>query len=77
MTEIVKIGNVELTPQEAQRYATEGRYIVTRSRIYQIVQWAGAYHGKVVYTAKGMTRPGRFYAMTAATINDIFGTALN
>lgn len=73
---MIKIGTVELTEEEAQRYYDEGRYLVTYSRIYKIIRKNGTFRGKEVHAAKGMTMRGRFYAMDAATIRDVFGIEL-
>lgn len=72
---IIRIGTVELTEQEAQQYYDDGKYIVTYSKIYKLVRTARnpEIHGHVVYTAKGMTRRGRFFAMDAATVNHLVG----
>ena len=73
---MVKIGSVELTLEEAKRLFDEGRYIVTFSKIYKIVPRGNTFYGKSVHTGHGMTRRGRFYAMTAETVNNVFGLQL-
>lgn len=75
---IIKIGNVELTEQEAQRIYDEGRYIVTYSKIYMLRKAAETFKGRVVYRTSegGMTRRGRFYAMDNETVHNVFGLAL-
>ena len=70
---IVKIGSVELTEQEAEQLFNERRYIVTYSKIYQLVYRAGAIHGKQIYSSAGMTRRGRFFALTGEQINHLVG----
>ena len=75
--QIIKIGPVELFETEAERFFEEGRYIVTFSKIYKVTRRNGKYHGKVMHTEKGMTRRGRFYAMDAETICNVFGLQLN
>lgn len=70
---IVRIGSVELTEQEAERLYAEGRYIVTYSTVYKVIKTGDRIHGKTVHKAKGMTRRGRFYAMTAETLWNVFG----
>lgn len=75
-TEIIKIGNVELTREEAERLFNDRRFIVTYSKIYCLVYKAGHIRGKEVYTSKGMTRKGRFYALTGEQINDLVGFKL-
>lgn len=75
---IIRIGNVELTPEEAQGYYDEGRYIVTYSKIYKLVKTDRhpEIHGKVIYTSKGMTLRGRYFAMTADTVNHLVGSKI-
>ena len=75
--QIIKIGSVELFETEARRFFEEGRYLVTYSKIYKIIRKGGRFCGKVVHTEKGMTRRGRFFAMDATTIYNIFGLHLN
>lgn len=75
---IVKIGSVELTEAEAERYYSEGRYIVTYGCIYQL-HYSTAQrkvYGSVIYRQKGMTRRGRFFAMDAETVNHLVGFSL-
>ena len=64
MEKIIKIGPVELYESEAERLFNEGRYIVTYSKIYQLVKRAGRVCGHVIFTTKGMTRRGRYFALT-------------
>ena len=73
--DIVKIGNVELTPQEIEQYYEDGKYIVTYSRIYKICydEKKGYYGEIVVKDNPGMTRPGRFYAMLPQGVNHLMG----
>ena len=73
MANIIIIGGVELTAEDAAKLHEEKKYLVTYGKIYQLVDRAGKISGKVVYTSKGMTRRGRFYAMTSETIYNIFG----
>lgn len=73
--QIVKIGSVELTPDEAEKYYSEGKYIVTYGRIYQLFYSAAQkrVYGQVIYRHPGMTRKGRFFAMDAKTVNHLVG----
>lgn len=75
---IIKIGTVELTPQEAEQLYNAGKYIVTYSTIYKLIKTPHfpQVHGKAIHKAKGMTRRGRFYAMDAETVNNVFGINL-
>lgn len=75
---IVKIGNVELTENEAREAV--GKYIVTYRKIYEVrYSVNGGYHGTVVYTYAGnggLTRRGRYYLMDASTVNNVLGFQL-
>ena len=73
--DIVKIGNVELTPHEAEQYYDDGKYIVTYSRIYKLCydENKGYYGEIIVKDNPGMTRPGRFYAMLPQGVNHLMG----
>ena len=76
--EIIKIGNVELTKEEAEKLYESGKYIVTFSRIYQL-HYSNAQkrvYGTEIYRQQGMARRGRFYAMDAKTVNHLLGFAL-
>lgn len=72
---IVKIGNVELTPEEAEKYYSDGKYIVTYSKIYQLFYSAAqkTVYGQAIFTQAGMTRRGRFFAMDGETVNHLVG----
>jgi hypothetical protein len=76
--EIVKIGNVELTEEQAARFYEEHRYIVTYSKIYKLHYSAAAkqVYGSQIYYNKGMAKRGRFHAMTAETVNHLLGFQL-
>lgn len=73
--EIVKIGNVELTKEEAERYYSEGKYICSYTGIFQICYSAAQkqYYGMKVIDHKGYARRGRFYVHSAEQINHVFG----
>ena len=75
---IVKIGNVELTMEEALKYYSEGKYIVTFSKIYQLFysQAQKKVYGQVIYSSKGMTHRGRFFAYSGAEVNHLIGINL-
>lgn len=79
MENIIKIGTVELTEAEADRLYEEGKYIVTYSKIYQLHRGGRGYphvYGQQVYHSKGMTRRGRFHALTGKEVNDLVGYPL-
>lgn len=75
---LVKIGTVTLFPEEAEEAYTQGKYIVTATKIYQIC-YSNAqqrYYGHQIYaTPKGqrMTLYGRYYAYTAEQVNRMLG----
>lgn len=75
---IVRIGSVELTPEEAEKYYQEGKYIVTYGCIYQLHYSAAqkTVYGQGIYKQAGMTRRGRFFAMDAKTVNHLVGFEL-
>lgn len=70
-----RIGRVELTPEEAERYYLEEKYIVTYGCIYQLFYSTARkrVYGQVIYRSKGMTRRGRFFAMDAEAVNRLVG----
>lgn len=72
---IVRIGGVELTPEEAERYYLDEKYIVTYGCIYQLFYSTAQkrVYGQVIYRSQGMTRRGRFFAMDAETVNHLVG----
>lgn len=73
--EIVKIGNVELTREEAETIYTEGKYICSYTGIFQI-HFSSAqnkFYGHKVINYKGYARRGCFYVQTAAQINHVLG----
>ena len=79
--DIVKIGNVELLPQEAAEVYERGLYIVAFRRVYQVNYSAaqGRYYGQEVYYSADslpLTRRGRYVSMTAAEVNRLIGHEL-
>lgn len=76
--EIVKIGRVELTPEEAEQFYQEGKYIVTYGCIYQLFYSVAQknVYGQVIYRQPGLTRKGRYFAMDAETVNHLVGHEL-
>ena len=82
MANIIRIGRVELTEDDARKLYEEGKYILTYSKVYAVCYSKNAgYYGHEVYrtTTKGcggMCRRGRFHALTAAEVNNILGYKL-
>ena len=78
MIDIVRIGSVELTKEDAERYYRENRCIVTYSKIYQLSYNAAKNKvcGHVIFESRGMTKKGRFFAMDAGTVNNLVGFQL-
>ena len=82
--DIVKIGPVELSPDEAEKlYYSGEKYIVTFSRIYQIhySQAQRRFYGQEIFRAmpgpgNNYARRGRFYAFTAEKVNSLLGFKL-
>lgn len=76
--EVVKIGRVELFPEEAQEAYERGLYIVAFRRVYQIHYSAvqRQYYGHQVYystDACPLTRRGRYIAISGAEVNRLIG----
>ena len=77
--EIIRIGNVELSPGEAEKlYYSGEKYIVTFSRIYQIhySQAQRRFYGQEIFRAmpgNNYARRGRFYAYDAKGVNWLLG----
>lgn len=73
--QIVKIGNVELYESEVEKLYKEKKYIVSYCGVYQIF-YSNAqkqFYGQKVINQKGIAARGRFYTMTAETINHVLG----
>ncbi len=75
---IVKIGTVELTEQEAEKLYFEKKYIVNYSGVYQLFYSAAQrrVYGQKIYSSKGLTKRGRFFAFTAEQVNRLIGIEL-
>lgn len=79
MNNIIKIGNIELTENEARDFYENGRiYFVTYSKIYYLDYSKNAgFHGREIYRLlkKGehFTKKGRFFAYDAGQINHLLG----
>lgn len=79
----VKIGTVELTETEAEKLYSEGKYIVTYSKVYQLFYskaMRGVY-GQLIYLKPtrygvGLVQRGRYIAATAKEVNKILGFPL-
>lgn len=75
---LVKIGTVTLFSEEAEEAYTQGKYIVTATKIYQIC-YSNAqqrYYSHQIYgTPKGqcMTHYGRYYVYTAEQVKHLLG----
>ena len=73
--EIVKIGNVELTKEEAKDIYYEVKYICSYTGIFQInySQVQKCFYGQKVIDYKGYASKGRFYIHSASQINKVLG----
>lgn len=79
--EVVKIGRVELFPEEAQEAYERGLYIVAFRRVYQIFysNAQGRYYGQQVYyspAALPLTKRGRYIAISGPEVNRLIGHEL-
>lgn len=70
-----KAGRVELTKEDAERIYTNKQYICTSTAIWQphYSQAQGMIYFTKIADYKGLARRGRFYALTAAEINNVMG----
>ena len=75
MERIIKVGSTEFTELEIEKVYAEKKYIVNYSGVYAIHYSVAQnqYYGRKVIDCKGMTKRGRFYIMTAETVNHIIG----
>lgn len=73
--ELVKIGNIELTEEEAQEIYSEGKYVCSYTGIFQVnySQVQKCFYGQKVVDYKGYAQRGRFYIQTASQINKVLG----
>lgn len=83
MSAIVKIGSVELTEDEAFRLYEEHKYIVAYKRVFELDYSVvnRRVYGREVYRVSdkercGLTRKGRFFAMSAHDVNHLLGFRL-
>jgi len=79
--DIIKIGSVELTRAEAEKFCQEGKYIAACRRIYALHYSTAQQrvYGSQIYYEQGalpLTRRGRFIVLSAADVNKLVGTAL-
>ena len=75
MEKIIKVGSTEFTESDLEKIYTEKKYIVNYSGVYAIHYSTAQkqYYSKKVVDCKGMAKRGRFFIMTAETINHIIG----
>jgi hypothetical protein len=80
---IVKIGNVELTENEARNVLNNGKYIVTYSKVYQLhcSDANETIYGSVVYNRPtsggvGLVKRGCFITASADHVNQLIGVQL-
>lgn len=78
MKQVHKIGPVELLKEDVMRLYAEKKYIVTYSKIFQIMppsKRTPLYHGHLIYTQNGggLTMRGRFHALTGKEVNSLIG----
>ena len=77
---MVKVGRIELTEAEADRYYMSGkRYFVNNSSIFALSYSTNAgYHSRPIYRSPSglLTKRGRFFAYDAAAVNHLLGYKL-
>ena len=75
MEKIIKVGSTEFTESDLEKIYTEKKYIVNYSGVYAIHYSTAQkqYYSRKVIDCKGITRMGRFFIMTAETVNHIIG----
>ena len=78
ITDIIKIGSVELTRTEAEKFCQEGKYIVACRRIYALHYSTAQQrvYGSQIYYERGalpFTKRGRFVVLSAADVNKLAG----
>lgn len=75
MNNIVKIGTVEMTEDEAWEIYENDKYIVTYSKIYQVFysQAQKCLYGHVIYRSKGLSKRGRYHVFDGKYINELVG----
>lgn len=75
MKRTVKVGSTEFTEQEIEKIYEEKKYVVNYSGVYAIHYSMAQkqYYSTKVIDCKGMAKRGRFYIMTAETVNHIIG----
>ena len=77
----IKIGSVELTRTETEKFCQEGKYIVACRRIYALHYSMAQQrvYGSQIYYERGalpFTKRGRFIVISAADVNRLVGTAI-
>lgn len=82
-TTVIKIGTVELTPEEALKLYESKQYIVTYSSIYQLYysQAQKVVCGSKIFSKSpangiGLAKRGRFVTTSAAGVNKLLGFKL-
>lgn len=75
MERTIKVGSTELTESEIEKIHAENKYVVNYSGVYAIYYSVAQkqYYSRKVIDCKGMAKRGRFYIMTAETVNHIIG----
>lgn len=73
MKDIIKVGNIELSHDEALKLYSEHKYIITHSAIYQL-HYSSAQrraYASEIYRGQNLTRRGTYRAATAAEVNKL------
>ena len=74
----IKIGSVELTRTEAEKFCQERKYIAVYRRIYALHYSTAqqCVYGREIYYERGalpITKRGRFIVISAADVNKLVG----
>ena len=77
----IKIGSVELTRTEAEKFCQEGKYIVVCRHIYALHYSTAqqCVYGSQIYYERGtlpLTKRGRFIVISAADVNRLVGMTI-
>ena len=79
--DIIKIGGVELTRAQAEKFCQEGKYIASCRRIYALHYSTAQQrvYGSQIYYERGtlpITKRGRFIVLSSADVNKLVGMAI-
>ena len=71
---MIRVGNTELSNDEAKRIYADCLYVVNGSGVWQIAYSENAgFYGLKLVNRRGLTPKGRFYLMRAESVNTLLG----